>query len=139
MVRAYDVEPNRLVKEVAGRLKEMKLEKPAFVGMVKSGAHCERPPEDPDFWYVRCASIMRQAYVNEGVGVHRLRRHYGGRKDNGVTPEHHVPAGGSTIRKAMQAMEKAGLMQKAQKGRKLTPKGRALLDKSAGSVKGAEA
>jgi small subunit ribosomal protein S19e len=135
MVRVYDVEPNRLLKEVAGRLKEMGIEKPAFVGLVKSGAHAERPPEDPDFWYVRCASVLRQAYVNEGAGVHRLRRHYGGRKNRGVRPGAHVPAGGSTIRKAMQSLEKAGLMQKAQKGRKLTPKGRALLDKSAGSVK----
>ena len=138
MVRAYDVEPNRLIKEVAGRLKEMGIEKPAFVGIVKSGAHCDRPPEDPDFWYVRCASIMRQAYINPGTGVHRLRRHYGGRKNYGVKPEHHMPAGGSTIRKAMQALEKAGLMQKAnKKGRLLTPKGKSLLDKSASATKGA--
>lgn len=135
MVRAYDAEPNRLIKEVAGRLREIGLEKPAFVGIVKSGAHVERPPEDQDFWYVRCASVLRQAYINEGVGVQKLRRHYGGAKNRGVKPEKHVPAGGSTIRKAMQALEKAGLMQKAKKGRKLTPKGRALLDKSAGAKK----
>ncbi len=138
MVRAYDAEPNRLVREVAGRLKGMGIEKPAFVGMVKSGAHAERPPEDQDFWYVRCASVMRQAYVNQGCGVGRLRRHYGGRKNRGVKPDRHVPAGGSTIRKAMQALEKAGLMEKMGKGRKLTPKGRALLDKAAaGLSKGA--
>ncbi|MEW5996895.1 MAG: 30S ribosomal protein S19e [Candidatus Micrarchaeota archaeon] len=136
MVRAYDVEPNRLVKEVAGRLREMGIERPAFVGIVKSGAHAERPPEDPDFWFVRCASVMRQAYVNPGTGVQRLRRHYGGRKGRGVKPQKHRPAGGSTIRKAMQALEKAGLMRKARKGRELTPKGRALLDKAATAIKG---
>ncbi len=131
MVRAYDVEPNRLVREVAGRLKEMGIEKPAFVGLVKSGAHAERPPEDPDFWYVRCASVLRQAYANEGVGVQRLRRHYGGRKNFGAKPEHHVPAGGSTIRKAMQEMEKAGLLTKEKNTRKLSAKGRKLLDAAA--------
>lgn len=135
MVRVYDAEPNRLIKEVAGRLKGMGIEKPAFVGIAKSGVHAERPPEDPDFWYVRCASIMRQAYINPGAGVQRLRRHYGGRKNRGVKPQKHRPAGGSTIRKAMQALEKAGLMKKAGKGRALTPKGAALLDKAASELK----
>jgi small subunit ribosomal protein S19e len=136
MVRAYDVEPNKLIKEVAGRLKEMGIGKPEFVGVVKSGAHAERPPEDPDFWYVRCASIMRQAYVNSKIGVGRMRRHYGGKKNCGVKPEKHVPAGGSTIRKAMQELEKAGLMGREKTGRMLTAKGRALLDKAASSLQG---
>lgn len=128
MVTVYDVESSKLIEKAAEKLKGMKIAKPAFVGMVKSGAHAERPPQQDNFWYIRCASILRQAYVNEAVGISRLRRHYGGRKRRGLRPERHVPAGGSTIRKAMQELEKAGLLIKDKNGRMLSPKGRKFLD-----------
>jgi small subunit ribosomal protein S19e len=131
MVTAYDVEANKLIAKAAEKLKEMKIEKPAFVGLVKTGAHAQRPPQDEDFWYVRCASILRQAYVNDAVGINRLRRHYGGKKSRGVRPAKHSPSGGSTIRKAMQQLEKAGLLAKQKTGRVLTAKGRKLLDMAA--------
>ncbi len=105
MVRVFDADANVLIGKTAGKLKEMGIKKPEFVGAVKTGAHAERPPQDEDFWYVRCASLMRQAYVNSNIGVGDMRRHYGGRKNRGVRPEKHVPAGGSTIRKAFQALE----------------------------------
>ena len=116
-VTAYDVEPNRLIVRTAEKLKAMKIPKPAFVGMVKSGAHASRPPQQEDFWYLRCASVLRQIYVNDGVGTKKLRRHYGGRKRRGVKPGRHMPAGGSTIRKAIQELEKAGLLLKGKTGR----------------------
>ena len=128
MVTVFDVEANRLISNAAGKLKEMKIAKPEFVGLVKTGAHAQRPPNDEDFWYVRCASILRQAYLNDAIGVQKLRKHYGGKKSRGVKPERHAPAGGSTIRKAMQELEKAGLLVKEKTGRKLSPKGRAFLD-----------
>lgn len=130
MVTVFDVEPNKLIAKAAEKLKG-KVTKPQFVGLVKTGAHNERPPEQPDFWYVRCASIMRQIYINNNVGTGRLRRHYGGRKRRGVMPARHAPAGGSTIRKALQEMEKAGLLIKEKKGRRLSPRGRQLLDQAA--------
>lgn len=131
MVTAYDVDANRLIEKAAEKLKDLKINKPAFVGLVKSGSHASRPPMQEDFWYRRCASILRQAYVNETVGINRLRRHYGGRKRRGVRPEHHAPAGGSTIRKAMQELEKAGLLTKQKRGRTISAKGRKLLDSAA--------
>ena len=136
MVRVYDADANALIAKTAGKLKEMGIKKPDFVGLVKSGAHAERPPQDEDFWYVRCASLMRQAYVNSNVGVQKMRRHYGGKKNRGVKPGAHVPAGGSTIRKAFQALEEAGLMEKGSEGRKLTAKGMSLLDKTASELSG---
>lgn len=131
MVTAFDVEPNKLIGKTAEKLKGMKLAKPAFVGLVKSGAHASRPPEHEDFWYLRCASVLRQIYVNGTVGTQRLRRHYGGRKRRGVKPERHMPAGGSTIRKAIQELEKAGLLLKGKSGRTISPRGRKLLDEAA--------
>jgi len=131
MVTAYDVEPNKLITKAAEKLKGMKIPKPAFVGMVKTGAHASRPPQQEDFWYLRCASVLRQMYVNGTVGTQRLRRHYGGRKRRGVKPERHAPAGGSTIRKAIQELEKAGLLLKGKSGRTLSPRGRKLMDEAA--------
>ncbi|MDD5172431.1 MAG: 30S ribosomal protein S19e [Candidatus ainarchaeum sp.] len=131
MVTAFDVEPNKLIEKTAEKLKSMKLAKPTFVGLVKTGAHASRPPEQEDFWYFRCASVLRQIYVNGTVGTQRLRRHYGGRKRRGVKPERHMPAGGSTIRKAIQELEKAGLLLKGKSGRTISPRGRKLMDEAA--------
>ncbi|VVB99370.1 30S ribosomal protein S19e [uncultured archaeon] len=139
MASAMDVDANKLNAKVAAKLKEMGVQQPAFVGLVKSGPQADRPPQHEDFFFVRCASMMRQAYTRNVIGVQRLRLHYGGKKNRGVKPNRHVRTGGSTIRKAFQALEKAGLMEKVEKGlargRRLTPKGRKLLDQSAKEVK----
>ncbi len=139
MASAIDVDANKLNAKVAEKLMEMGIQQPAFVGIVKSGAHNQRPPEQENFFFVRCASIMRQAYLRNIIGVQKLRIHYGGKKNRGVRPNRHRRAGGSTIRKAFQALEKAGLMEKVEKGpkkgRRLTAKGRKLLDSSAKEVK----
>ena len=128
MVTALDVEANKLIEKTAQKLKDMKLEKPEFVSFVKSGAHAERPPESADFWYFRCASVLRQAYIRGNIGVNRLRTHYGGRTNRGVRPQHSKKSGGKIIRKAMQLLEKAGLLSKQKVGRILTAKGRKFLD-----------
>ncbi|MBI5223613.1 30S ribosomal protein S19e [Candidatus Micrarchaeota archaeon] len=130
MVTALDVEPGKLIIKTAQKLKG-KVPKPAFVGLVKTGPHASRPPHSEDFWFFRCASILRQIYVNGSVGTNKLRMHYGGRKRRGVRPEHFCPSGGSTIRKALQGLEKAGFLVKQKVGRILSPKGRALLDQAA--------
>ncbi|HLD59478.1 MAG TPA: 30S ribosomal protein S19e [Candidatus Bilamarchaeaceae archaeon] len=132
MVSALDVDPNKLIEKLATKLNDLK--KPDFIGLVKTGSHNERPPEQENFWQLRCASILRQAYTNNLVGTNRLRRHYGGRKKRGVRPEHHRKSGGSTIRKALQELEKAGYMKKSKEGRSLTPKGRQLVDQTAKEI-----
>ena len=137
MVTVYDVIPNKLVRKVAEKLKGMGIPSPAWIGTVKSGPHRSRLPQDADFWYVRLASLLRNAYVHGIVGVSSLRSHYGGRKIRGVKPEEKRKAGGSIIRKGLQALEKAGLVQKGQKGRKgreISPAGRKLLDSAAKEV-----
>lgn len=136
MVTAYDVETNKLITKVAEKLKSQNIGKPAFIGIVKTGAQATRPPEQEDFWYLKCASILWQAYKQSNIGTGKLRKHYGGRKKMGTRPERHVLAGGSTIRKAMQEMEKAGLLAKGKTGRVLTAKARKILDNSAKEVSG---
>lgn len=131
MVTVYDVTPNKLVKKVAEKLKGMSIPQPAFIGTVKSGAHRSRLPQQKDFWYVRLAAMLRNSYVHGNVGVGELRSHFGGKKIRGVKPEEKRKAGGSIIRKGMQALETAGLMAKKKKGREITAAGKKLLDAAA--------
>jgi small subunit ribosomal protein S19e len=131
MVTVYDVEPNKLVAKAADKLKGMGIPAPAWVGTVKSGSHRQRLPQQQNFWYVRLASILRNTYVHGNVGVGKLRSHYGARKIRGVRPEHKRKAGGSIIRKGMQALELAGLITKKKKGREISAAGKKLLDAAA--------
>jgi small subunit ribosomal protein S19e len=132
MVSALEAPAEGLIKKVAEKLKsDSTITPPGWLVHVKTGAHAERKPESADFWYIRCASLLRKTYIEKNVGVGRLRTWYGGRKTYGTTPEHHVDAGGSIIRKALQQLEQAGYVKKEKTGRILTPKGRSLLDKTA--------
>ena len=72
--------------------------------------------------------MLRKIYVHGPIGIERLRADYGGRKDFGTKPEHAVKAAGGNIRKILQQLELAGLVQTvASKGRIMAPKGRKLL------------
>lgn len=132
-----DVNPEKLIQTAAKELEKIpELKPPEWVKFVKTGAHKERPPEQENWWYIRCASILRKVYLNPGIGVARLRKEYGGRKNRGHKPEHKYKGSGSIIRKALQALEKAGFLKtEKRKGRFITPKGQSFLDKIAKSVK----
>ena len=129
-MKINEVPANDLIAAVAEELKkEKELGAPEWIGFVKSGAHNERRPDEPnEFWYMRCASILRKLYLNGNVGVNDLRREYGGRKSRGSVKEKHVDAGGSIIRKAFQKLEKAGYVKKDKFGRVIASKGVKLLD-----------
>ena len=147
---ALDVPANELIARVAQALKKdyaSTIVPPAWVNLVKSGSHNERPPQEPDFWYLRCASILYNSYKNGTIGVRKLRKKYGARTQHIVRCSHHRQAGGKIIRLAMQQLDKAGLMKlerlKVQKdpskigfsGRMITGKGRQLLDKAVNAKK----
>ncbi len=136
MATVYDVPPDMLIQRVAERLKEMEeIKPPEWAMFVKTGVHKERSPEQEDWWYVRVAAILRKVYVNQPVGLERLRTAYGGRKNRGVKPEKFRKGSGSIIRKALQQLEKAGLVKKTESGRVVTPEGKSLLDKTAAEIK----
>lgn len=138
MKTVYDVEPNVLIARVAAKLKEMGLAKPDYLDYVKSGAGKMRIPQDADFFFVRCASLLRQAYTHDVVGVNSLRTHYGGRKNRGVKPQKHKDAAGSVIRRGFMALEKLGLIEKKKVGRIISGKGKKLLDATAREIAGGE-
>lgn len=120
---------------LAGALKKERLfESPDWIEFAKSGAHRERPINEEDFWFKRAASVLRQIYIREIVGVGRLRTRYGGNKDRGMKPKRFAKGSGKIIRLILQQGEKAGLIEKAEgkkKGRKLAAKGREFLEKVA--------
>lgn len=131
MVSALEAPAGELIRNMAEKLKsESTIKAPAWMGYVKSGPHAERKPQEKDFWYVRSASVLRKLYIEKNVGVGKLRTWYGRSKSRGSTPEHHVDAGGSIIRKVMQQLEAAGYVKKDKVGRILTPKGRSFVDKA---------
>ena len=135
MVTVYDVPANDLIAKLAEKLKEMGVEEPEWTNFVKTGAHKERRPDNGDWWYVRCAAILRKVYINGPVGVERLRSVYGGRKNRGCAPEKFVKGSGNIIRTAFQALEAKELLTKAEKGgRIIAPKGQSLVDNTAKEV-----
>ncbi|NPA97922.1 MAG: 30S ribosomal protein S19e [Crenarchaeota archaeon] len=135
MVTALEVPADRLIERLAVYLKNNvpQVKPPEWAYFVKTGAHKEKPPSDPDWWYYRAASILRKLYKSsEPIGIETFRTIYGGRKNYGSAPEHFVKGSGSIVRKILQQLEQARLVRKVRgKGRILTPQGRALLDRVA--------
>ncbi len=136
MTTVYDVPANELIEYVARKLEEMEeIKPPEWAAYVKTGVHKERSPEQPNWWYIRVAAILRKVYTDGPVGIERLRSIYGGRKRRGSKPPKFRKGSGAIIRKALQQLENAGFVEKKDKGRVVTPKGRAFLDKSASELK----
>ncbi|MFI5412505.1 MAG: 30S ribosomal protein S19e [Candidatus Micrarchaeales archaeon] len=134
MANVFDVKGSELVSVAAQRLKE-KIKKPDYINYVKTGANKERPPLDPDFYFVRTASVLRQVYVNGPVGVSKLRTRYGGSKGHRVHRHHHMKSGGSIIRDSFQALEALNYVKKTKKGRVITAEGKSFLDKISKEMK----
>ncbi|MFX1563535.1 MAG: 30S ribosomal protein S19e [Promethearchaeota archaeon] len=133
MSTVYDVAADQLISRIAEELRKAKeVSPPEWSSYVKTGVHKERPPTDTDWWYTRCASLLRRLYVRGPSGISRLRTAYGGRKRRGVRPNRFAKGSGSIIRKALQQLEKAGLVEHEKgSGRRLSSKGRSFLDKLA--------
>lgn len=126
----FDVPTNILLETIAKDLKEKKtVHEPAFAPFVKTGAQAERAPQDPDWYFMRCASVLYRVLKDGPVGTESLRTYYGGRKSRGTKPHRHYKAGGKIIRLALQQLEKAALIKKGEKGgRVVTPAGQKYLN-----------
>ncbi len=127
----HDVPAAKFIEKVARYLKEdvAAVQPPSWASVAKTGSHVEKQPQDANWWYTRSASILRKIYIHGPIGTEKLRAYYGGRKGFGTKPNHASKAGGSHIRKVLQQLEQAGLIQTASfQGRKMAPKGRRLLN-----------
>lgn len=135
MVTAYDVDPQELIEAMAEKIeRKSEIKPPDWSLYAKTGVHKERPPDREDWWYVRCASLLRRVYMDGPIGVSRLRSYYGGKQRRGSKRSHFRKGSGSIIRKGLQQLEKAGYVEKVGKGRKISPAGQSLLDNTAYEV-----
>lgn len=139
MTTVFDIDPAKLINNTADELKkDTNFKPPEWADFVKTGAHKERPPADPEWWFKRTASVLRTVYVHGPVGVQRLRTKYGGSKNRGSKPSKSYKGSGNIIRKALQQLEKSGYVRRIltskKKGREVTAKGQAFLDKIASNA-----
>jgi small subunit ribosomal protein S19e len=132
-----EVDPKVLLTGLKEELKKLnELQPPQWSHFTKTGVHKERLPEQPDWWHTRAASLLRRVYLNGPVGISRLRSYYGGRQNRGQSPERFRKAGGKIIRTILQQLEQAGLVRKVERGgRKVTPKGAAMLENLVKQIK----
>jgi small subunit ribosomal protein S19e len=145
MPTAYDVSADLLIQRITEELKkETEIKPPEWTEYAKTGVHKENAPVQPDWWYIRAASILRKIYLYGPIGVSRLRIAYGGRYRRGVKPEHFAKGSGAIIRKILQQLEKAEYIQKKGGhggkgrviiGRVITPKGHSFIDKLSAEIK----
>ena len=129
----YDIDPRELNNKLAEQIKQIpEFKAPEWALFVKSSVARERPPTEEDFWQKRTASILRQLYIKKVIGVNKLKTRYGGKKDRGQRRSKFRKGSGKMIRVILQQAEQAGLVEKAKKpGRKLTEKGRLLIEGAA--------
>jgi small subunit ribosomal protein S19e len=138
MTTLYDVPAGELISKLADDLKEnhQKIVPLPWAQFVKTGVYKERAPTNPDWWYVRCASLLRKVAQNSYIGVSHLRGIYGGRHRRGSKPNHVKKGSGSIIRHTLQQLEEDGLIETIKgRGRRVTPKGQSLIDRLAHEIK----
>jgi len=102
---------------------------PPWATFVKTGVHKQRAPSQPDWWYLRSASVLRKIYIHGHVGIARLSADYGGKRDRGSAPYHARRGSRAVLREIVQQLERAGLVQPYKTmGRRVSPDGQKLLD-----------
>jgi len=139
MASIYDTKPEELIEKLSEELKTFKeIKAPIWATFVKTGVFKERPPVKEDWWYTRSAAVLRSVAKLGPIGTSKLRRKYGGIKNRGVRPEHFYKGSGNIIRKVLQQLEAAGLIEQGtkgtHKGRIVTPKGVSVMEKLAAQL-----
>lgn len=72
---------------------------------MKTSKSKELAPYDPDWFYIRCAAVIRHIYIRSPIGVGSVTKIFGSRKRNGTKPSHFCRSAGSIARKALQSLE----------------------------------
>jgi len=136
MTILYDVPAKELIDKIAKKLQNDKaIVLPEENKYVRTGVSKENPPTNKNWWYIRCASILRKIYIKNSIGIEHLRAEYGGKRNRGSKPYKARSGSGSIVRRAVQQLETAGYVTKIRgKGRVLTPKGRSFLDNTSHDV-----
>ncbi|HKX97337.1 MAG TPA: 30S ribosomal protein S19e [Candidatus Nitrosocosmicus sp.] len=130
MAKVFDVPADDLISKLSDQLKkDKKINPPEWASYVKTGTHAEKIPQNRDWWYTRCASLVRKVYLHGPIGISDLKSYYGGRKRIGYNLDHHKDAGGAIIRNALQQLEASGYVEKKSKGRSISSEGMKRVDR----------
>ena len=133
----YVVEAEKLISAIADKLREFKeITPPNGSEFWKTAFFKELAPIDhKNFWYIRCASLLRKVKKFGPIGVNRLRKKYGGKNRRSQGLNHSARGAGKIIRVALQQMESANLIAKTKLGgRIVSPEGSSLLERTAYSL-----
>jgi small subunit ribosomal protein S19e len=133
----YVVQPEKLVEAIAEKLKEYpEISPPKGSEFWKTAFFKELAPQDSEnFWYIRCASLLRKIKKFGPIGVNKLRKFYGGRNRKGPGLNHSAKGSGKIIRVALQQLEKANLIEIMEKeGRIVSAEGTSLLERMAYAI-----
>ena len=119
-----------LAKHFKKKWEDGKLEVPEWTDRVKTATHKELAPYNPDWYFVRAASLARRVYINGGVGVGQFTVHYGGSQRRGAAPRRFNKAAKGCIRHALQQLKELDIVDVKQdkKGRWITKNGQHELD-----------
>jgi len=128
----YVVEPSKFIEALAEKLKAFgEIKPPEGSEFWKTAFFKELAPLDSEnFWFIRCASLLRKINKFGPIGVNRLRKEYGGRNRRGPGLNHSAKGAGKIIRVALQQLEEANLIKTTkQDGRVLSPEGISLIER----------
>lgn len=144
-VTVKDVPAKEFIESFAKHLKKgNKFKIPDWSAYVKTACFKDLAPYDPDWLYIRAASVAYQLYIRGKVGISALRTHYGGKQRNGVRRPHHRQSAGKILRYVLKQLEEAGLVGQVKyqsddgseqtAGKTLTQKGTTDMDRIASQI-----
>uniref|UniRef100_A0A7S4VJC2 40S ribosomal protein S19 n=1 Tax=Alexandrium monilatum TaxID=311494 RepID=A0A7S4VJC2_9DINO len=125
-----DVDDAKFIAAFSQHLKRQgRFEIPKWADIVKTGKAKELAPYDPDWLYVRTASMVRKVYIRGGIGVGAFRKIYGSQHRRGTCTKKFAKASGKIARYILQQLEEMGLVEQDENGgRRITKEGQRELD-----------
>ena len=133
-----DVPAHEFIVALAQHFKRIgKMELPKWHDIVKTSLRNELSPYDPDWYYIRAASIARKVYLRGGTGVGAFTKVYGGRYRRGARPNIFQKASKGIIRHILQQLAEIDYVgvKADRKGRWLTKNGQKELDTIASQIR----
>ncbi|KCZ81505.1 hypothetical protein H312_01083 [Anncaliia algerae PRA339] len=102
---------------------------PINYDVIKTSHGKQRAPQDPDWYYIRSAAVLRHlALSEEGLTVRYFAKKFGCSKNRGTRPSKHVNSYFSIIKNIFNAFEELQWIDNNNK-RNLTQKGKEELKK----------
>ena len=125
-----DVRAGRWVKTMAAHFKqEGKIFVPNCTELMKTSHGRERAPQNADWYYIRCAAVLRAIYLRPGTGYGGMSKRFGNKKNRGSQPEITTKSSRGLLHWCCRSLEGLKLVAKGKEsGRVVTKEGRKKAD-----------